>query len=1286
MSDKTNYYKFKGDDPVAELYIDGKKVERYIDDIEFVKRVSRELDSLHVRFITSEMKEYEPYKIAQFYFYGEKHTMIVENHNVAQLDEETFEHELDFKSAIFYFDEFWPPNRIFSETFDDGINTIRKILEVYANSTEQRTTLFEFDDLDVYEERITRTEYVNENLSAILFNLFRRIFAYPMLEYDDELKRFKLFPRFEGEFIGDEPIEARRNSFVSNADVVSSATRATATIENGIYEQDGGEEWFPSENSGVRPRTLEFIQTQNNARYIMPNKIAEIIRVDVVDGLTWVDDNDQLQSADAPEMLTGRIVPSSVHDNSDDPFEPNIDEAGAFDQSNLIPYDIGSREIGPMQEDEEGLIFSETRDKMFNAMEVVVAENLDFYYDYIKSLGSDILGGEDNKEQMIRPTFQSGSADVRDVPLRFKYRTFRNMSYTIEKQNIKGSAFSTKQTDQRSSRVEIKQHKKALNRLANQLGERNRTSDGVFVDENPPFVGNWDDDLFIVTEARYNINPSRIRAEWKKNKNVANIEAETSISNEPYPYSITGKEVLTNLQTHDYVILSETKQPKQHSFLTEDGRKALLNVFDYAEPNNRPIAAGYYHASELNDDKSLHVIPNVGGNDNVITVNFSFNHETVAYRGIKGYDGKEGRQNAYIKYTDDNGKVQDFNVVYTTNFSVREDGALEDFYDYPKTEVQGQRLLEVDRIQAFLDPNAALGHTHNIHIVTDTPEKIINTGGLSRNANIVGSLGGSRDVKIYYRSMPFSYYDKKIKNETEDENAAVNFSSNSDEYKLQISKSDAHRFWAVVVDGEILFAYNDDDETEKTIYFNFSRRRNGFIETGISNNEYQDFVREVNLAFETDYAIETNKEIEEEINTANQIKFETEIGDVEITKVLSEEFEKESDVNFATELNVEAFDVIEDFVSKETGIGFLTDYNLDVYAQRENEIVKLNDVKFETNYSLEETLEIKEEIDKHSNLAFETDYGLETSNAGGEEIENATVVNVETDYDVTTSPTVKSDEIQSVSNFYVTTDYNVETNVEIAQTQNLTHSRQLVVDTDYTTEENDIKEADAINVLRTLEFATEYNVDVGSVLDYGTIGTSSNLEFETERTIETGKVKPSDDNVSKTSDFEFETEYNIDTEKEFREIENYDIETEYDGTNFMITITNNEEVAITYQVQHTEQHSGTVSANDSVTITEETSDFVQLSISLEADNLTSVSEELAFGWHEIDGSTDYIDISLGTKDNCLSANSAFDKAQDDSDFPSDPDYNETIRITHSYTTDDYSIEPCTTYHFRKTHK
>jgi hypothetical protein len=732
------------------------------------------------------------------------HQFIVHSATKVQSSPNVIHYDVMLKDPIHIFDKLYIPDRRFT-TF--GGVTVSYILDVYRTNADA-TILFDYSFNPLLDLKMPEKEYAGVPFTIILKDLAKRIGSQARVLLREDGVPLISFVRLS-ERVGTTAIDYVPNHYQSNITAENYATEVLGKVKNAVVE-DGRGTWFPSKTGGVTPRTDEFRFDEESAAYILQDKMWAIIKVIVPNGIRISNldrepDDPIVISVDLD--ITHNVVPTALFNQLLDTTLANFDDPYERRQANVIRYDIKGDRIFGLWDKFEGLF---NRQHFLNALRSA----------------RDRWVIENNWVDFIALNYTADDF-IRDTPLKIKYVSQRDIDYIINKMNVTNKYQSTLLSNQLATLVELNQHANGLSALAERLANEEITfQESITRGDKPLYkLGQWTTDNKLITSVKREIDGNEVNQHVELSEKFANIDVPSQVSRTPYPFSVRSDvDVTTNFITQEYIEFSDIQRPID-SYMNETARRIAVNIFDYEEQYDNPIydcEVRPFTNRFLNLDyagKAIHC-PVMSFGQNSIVFHQQFTHPTFAGYTIR----TEGAQRirGVISYVNE---AEDFNPRFLELYRIRfgtestfdESGAVR---NYPLVD-ENDGLINIPFVEAKLDENCKLAHTHNIGVVTDNDNIILN-GNYGNYNNLIRDLNDP-ELKVYVTQgiwQVFGHSDKKLRpGDLSYEQGIVTF--NHSTRKLTITHPNPVDNIALVIGNDIILALNGIDEC----YINFIKER-----------------------------------------------------------------------------------------------------------------------------------------------------------------------------------------------------------------------------------------------------------------------------------------------------------------------------------------------------------------------------------------------------------------------------------------------------------------------------
>ena len=741
-----------------------------------------------------------------------------------------YEHQLTLFENIAKFDAFYPADRKFSRI---PAQTIGDILNVYKRELKAFHGLeIDFDaNASWTNALVPEKEFVGLNFSTIVADLFRKINAHPKVTRDGD--KWVIFPRFfseRGNPIGNDIAE----SVISKMRNQDYATRLKSQLKNGVFAEYE-EVWFPSKNGSVLPKSSTPQRIQSNLRYELDSPIVDILAA-VVPNVTFtvqkINENDKA----AESFVYGGFLTDDYSYDPDEQQEITED----VDVSELVVTREEYDTLPTLTDLSIGLTpqTNNTRNSVYYSIGSRYVENL-----FRSSTHNVLLFFEGNtsflrnaiERALYKKYVQEGPWDVvvtnsyrnvEEIPMRFKYIRQRDVDIAHHRQYVGAMNDSTQIHSQRDSFVEVGRYLESMKNIVNQLGNETKDKTKTFtLDETPYKVTDYDNEGRVIVRTKYTYSHGALTCEYTLVKNNANLDAEASLRRQPSPFTITQKNVRTNVILNEYVEISETDKTDT-SRMKQDAKQTIVNILRNNNVSSKPIKLALFQprlglAFSRSEETNGIVMPVFsGGGGNTMTFHTYFDNVYLA--GNKFTDNFAEPIVYTYKATDDagpTGSLLDYTLFFTEELEVEDDGTYPLNSDY-RTFFEAA-LTDPDVIDPIdLDINASFAQTYNIHFVSDDERVII--GDAFAELNFLHRNEPTGETISFVRgTTPFTIYDKETRES--DQPLTMTYNVSLANNSITFNAGQSANYWAIVLGNKILLAFNKTISTgqTKTYYFNF---------------------------------------------------------------------------------------------------------------------------------------------------------------------------------------------------------------------------------------------------------------------------------------------------------------------------------------------------------------------------------------------------------------------------------------------------------------------------------
>ncbi len=810
MSDTTIYAKWLDISDNLIVQINGEVVE--VDEsikLELSRLEERDYGEIFVQ--TSRKERYEMYDIVDITIYGMSYQFLVQRDTPTQINATQYEHKITLMEVISIFDTITPFDRSFSKV---PAYRVGEILQTYAYEMDNYHNLtVDFGFNADYVKPLPQREYLGQNMSVILTDIFRSFNAIPRCMYNHYTKAWEVYPEYYNQ--RNTLITPNPESYQGGLDTLEYATSIKSQLKNSMYENDKGI-WFPSATGFVTPRSNGIIFRESEARFELDSDILAIFEV-IVHNVPVIPFEEERIFIDID--ITEQVVDQEVYDH----LEPMKNSTSAVvlratnNKRNCLRYTRGTPYIEGLYEKASGFLgFSVNIDIWLNAIKKA-------YFDKYATHSGDII--------------DTGYDEVKMMEVRFRYLPARDVEFTVEKYDQRGMNQSTVYNRQNTSSVEISRYKENVTNIVNMMGNEGIRFQETFGYHQRRYeLGDYTADGLIISKVSYMFENKNVTVHGVLNKNFINTQSEYAISRIPSPYTITQKRAQTTVIVKNYIEISETQKANTGD-LAMVGLNILWNAFarynnEYA---NKETAFAFYNLpitsiilvpmTEFFDEAGVlgvHMNMLAGGDGTVMTVHGAFEHQLVAGYRLE-YDTDDSIwYKKPVNYTDDEGMLESFKMYWVgghVNFgAVGVDNPAD---EYPLANIYAVALNKKNKIyRVDLDGNASLGITAEFHVTSDEPDQIV-APCFAKYCNLIRKFDEMPTIEIYVSNRPYTILDRQ-RRDTDTLATAISISVNYDvnyNYGLTITNTQGAEYIALCINQEVVIAVNGL-KASRTLYFN----------------------------------------------------------------------------------------------------------------------------------------------------------------------------------------------------------------------------------------------------------------------------------------------------------------------------------------------------------------------------------------------------------------------------------------------------------------------------------
>ena len=408
--------------------------------------------------------------------------------------------------------------------------------------------------------------------------------------------------------------------------------------------------------------------------------------------------------------------------------------------------------------------------------------------------------------------------NINDLAIRANFQPYIEGNISSEKWDYNVSKVSEILNNQKDTTLDIGRYGVVMNTIANRLSNGNWIVKVHHEDETELWeLFDYTSDLYKVIRAKYEFYPNEIIGTYELSLRWATINGYQSVYKNTDPYSIGRDNVNSNFRYTEYLEFSTTDRTNTGS-LTTQGKKTLMNMFDYDSADDLPVNTGICLSEEQPTYKIAMGVMSTGAKG--IRFIGKFNEQKNA--GYELVSDAIGEASNAVPYTDDNGYMESILIDYAHDYTVT--GGQD---SYPKLNSPVfLNLFDPSALTVYKNPNEIFGITTELLPCTDE-EGIYVYNGFSRLNNLVNG-GSISNVKIYFSNGTVQYdeFDTVPKDVSISQpiSSAI-ISKSSMIIDISSVPGIANATWAVGVDDELFFAINYIGVERKNLNINNLKER-----------------------------------------------------------------------------------------------------------------------------------------------------------------------------------------------------------------------------------------------------------------------------------------------------------------------------------------------------------------------------------------------------------------------------------------------------------------------------
>jgi len=754
-----------------------------------------------VKILSTRQARYEVNDVVDIYMNANVLHYVVQADTPVTVRNGWYEHDIALMDCLLRFKTVWPADRSFTRV---PAYTIGEIMAIYQRELEfyHGITLMLYNPADpIYALTMPNKEYSGVNMAQIITDLFRRADVVPRVYYDIVWKiDTDAYTTLR------DPIIVSAETEQSDSNDIEYATSVKIQARNAIRE-DGVGIYIPSADTWMTPRTKNTLFKTSDLQFEFDSKIGMIYeavatipcKISVLDVLTDVDVIVDFTRACLPSDAYDALLTNTITQNPR--YEWDGVSALTLWKQNTVYYNIGGTTIEGLFSIYDGVIFNQDITHLYNAIYQFIRESARVQY-------ADLISGDLGWSI----TVDGGVLDTEDIECRFRYQPKRDIDFTVEKHSMGAMSDTTILSPQKDSIVELQRYQESASMLAQRIGHPIYRFTQTFNLADGDWWRLHDYSSYgVIIDIRYSIDKNIITCLADFATDYANINGEYAVSREPSPFAFTEKRVQTNLIYTRYLQFSKEAHDSDTE-LTATAHNVLTNVLDWATIYDLPVHVGnlvpYPLLDKFGTNKALNLPLLVSGNGPLIAMHAQITHPQIAGNGMVKDNGAWYKDP--IIYVDETAGMTDFSYVLSDGVTHLTDTALRKYY--PLVALAGTTYMSREIFPADKDINAGFGITYQIMCVTDSPDDIIIGPAFTKYNNLIMEYGSAPTVTLYVSTKPYTAIDKRIRSyDTVATSPVVDYLRTT--HVLTVSSASDMTYWALVYNGEIIIAGNNDTTT-----------------------------------------------------------------------------------------------------------------------------------------------------------------------------------------------------------------------------------------------------------------------------------------------------------------------------------------------------------------------------------------------------------------------------------------------------------------------------------------
>jgi len=403
---------------------------------------------------------------------------------------------------------------------------------------------------------------------------------------------------------------------------------------------------------------------------------------------------------------------------------------------------------------------------------------------------------------------------LEDVRFRVRYIPKITARQFVERNNL--SEFNTKSTLIAGQSDAFLASDKLLDNMFSRI---NRTGSAevltsVFnaTEEYP--IGSYTTDGYILTSSERVMYPDHYDIQYKWTKDFQKVSDFLSLNSEPKLFEI--QSTLVRNEVFSQYCIIDTSSVEDNSYLSEDGYSVFINTIRPTPLTayNKPIYAVAFQSAEMAVEAVYKpVVSYAGGN----SLNFWFGFDSPFVAGQKLEQETDLiYRNKAIYYTDDDGRLTDFNAFYVNDMTIEEN-------ELPIVATPETYLIDARGFKTNKNQSEILAMTYQLVVTAQQGLDVLIGDKFLKDNNLIS------DHSDGYETLEVRCSENRIRNTKNVKYEAYTKGSASISYdaelrKITVSGVDSDEYWAICnADGETYLICNELETY--SLYFNMRNDR-----------------------------------------------------------------------------------------------------------------------------------------------------------------------------------------------------------------------------------------------------------------------------------------------------------------------------------------------------------------------------------------------------------------------------------------------------------------------------